>query len=248
MAIIESSLAFKIYALLEENLNTEQYAYLDAEPVKAFRTYNFLVDHMIDGIYPLDIAQDFAIQGINIFMNDNPLITFSPLIKYPKGSNYDTQYPKLTEYLKNQLSKVADIPLITNAIMDITGLSLGQIQNDLKWNDQGPEINIVQLDNYLGEGSSDVVGRFVKETPNKLFIDIDFANKLENDLIIQEEEDAFLFFLGTTILHEYVHLGDYNNGDNYRYPLTEEEGRLFEVIVYGQNVHDYNALEILSKY
>lgn len=108
-------------------------------------------------------------------------------------------------------------------------------------------VEIVQLDNHCGQCNEDTVGRFDKTNPNILLLDIDFVNRLENDITLQQEEDAFMFFLGTTILHEYVHLGDFNNGDNYKYPLTPEEGVLFEVRVYGQNVHDYNAIQILFK-
>ena len=66
-------------------------------------------------------------------------------------------------------------------------------------------------------------------------------------LIEIPESDVLVFWIGTNVLHKYVHLGDFNNGDNYKYPYTEEEGILFEVTVYGQNVHDYNAIEILNK-
>lgn len=120
-----------------------------------------------------------------------------------------------------------------------------KIKEDLKWG-RGPTIHIVQLEEYP-YGNVETVGKFEKEFPDRILLDIDFVEKLENTLIIQEEEDGFLFFLGTTILHEYVHLGDFNNSDNYRYPLTQEEGRLFEVIVYGQNVHDYYAIELLNE-
>ena len=59
--------------------------------------------------------------------------------------------------------------------------------------------------------------------------------------------DSLIFFLGVTILHEYVHYGDYLNGNNYRYPLTEEEGDLFELKVYGQDIDPGTGIFILNK-
>jgi hypothetical protein len=54
---------------------------------------------------------------------------------------------------------------------------------------------------------------------------------------------AFLFFLGTTILHEYVHYGDFQDGVQY----PGEEGDLFELYVYGENVGSENAALILNR-
>ncbi|MDY7395718.1 hypothetical protein UMM65_10725 [Aureibaculum sp. 2210JD6-5] len=48
------------------------------------------------------------------------LISVAPFFKYPEGSNYASQYPKLTEYLKNKMPNIKDIPLIVNTIRDIT--------------------------------------------------------------------------------------------------------------------------------
>lgn len=168
-------------------------------------------------------------------------MTASPLIKYPTNSNYETLYPKLTEYLKNKLPSAGNIPLIVNTINSITGLPNEQIKNDLKWG-QGPTINIVQLDNFGANTSELTVGFFKATTPNDIYLDIDYVNKLENDNLTQYEKDALLFYLGTTILHEYVHYGD--NQDGVDYP--GEEGQLFEILVYGENVTSTNAALILN--
>ncbi|MEZ4968905.1 MAG: hypothetical protein R2814_04450 [Flavobacteriaceae bacterium] len=223
-------------------LNADQINALNIDGRKTISLKNFLT---ADQCSEASIEQGTEMIGA---LAKGSLVSWFPFIKYPdsKAAQYKRDYPKLTEYLKNQLPKVANISKITNAIRDITGLSLEQIKYDLKW-DQGPVVEIVQLDNHCGQCNEDTVGRFDKTNPNILLLDIDFVNRLENDITLQQEEDAFMFFLGTTILHEYVHLGDFNNGDNYKYPLTPEEGVLFEVRVYGQNVHDYNAIQILFK-
>lgn len=163
------------------------------------------------------------------------LVSYKPTFQYPNGSDYAEKYPKLTEYLRNKLPNVKDMPVITNAIQDITNLSLTQIQHDLEWGN-GPTIVIMQLDNYADNTSYKTVGAFDDENPEILLLDIDWVNRLENDITDQGLEDAYLFFLGVSILHEYVHYGDFLNGNRYRYPKTAEEGVLFELGVYGTDV------------
>lgn len=92
---------------------------------------------------------NFVLLAIDALLQGYEVISLSPFVKYPKNSNYETLYPKLTEYLKNQLPKVGNIPKITNAIYEFTQLPLNQIQHDLQWG-KGPEVHIVQLDNYPG--------------------------------------------------------------------------------------------------
>ncbi|HEX6982002.1 MAG TPA: hypothetical protein VF181_04515, partial [Balneolaceae bacterium] len=55
--------------------------------------------------------------------------------------------------------------------------------------------------------------------------------------------DSFSFWIGTTILHEFVHYGDFADGTDY----PGEEGNLFEEDAYGQDVTWTNALEILLR-
>lgn len=74
-------------------------------------------------------------------------------------------------------------------------------------------------------------------------MDIDYVNMVENGTLIENDNDAAIFFIGSTILHEYVHYGDYNNG--FEYP--GEEGWKFEIRVYGDNVNPDNARFILNK-
>lgn len=61
------------------------------------------------------------------------------------------------------------------------------------------------------------------------------------------ESDVLVFWIGTNVLHEYIHLGDFNNGDNYKYPYTEEAGILFEEAVFGEKVFISNAGAVLKR-
>lgn len=78
------------------------------------------------------------------------------------------------------------------------------------------------------------------------FLDIDLVNQLENSTPNSNLANAFVFLIGVTILHEYVHYGDYNfNEDTWLYP--QEEGLLFEKDVYGQSVWISNAEIVLKR-
>ena len=220
--------------------NRTQFYYLSSNYKLTKSIFNFLAENNTGSFYQYNQAKTFAKAAIRAGVNGT-LVTAFPLIKYPENSNYENLYPKLTEYLKNKLPSVGDIPLIVNTINTITDLTSEQIKNDLKWG-QGPIINIIQLDDFGVNTSEKTVGFFKATTPNNIYLDIDYVNKLENGSLTQYEKDALLFYLGTTILHEYVHFGD--NQDGVDYP--GEEGQLFEILVYGENVTSSNAALILN--
>ncbi|MER3374108.1 MAG: hypothetical protein RIM83_05675, partial [Allomuricauda sp.] len=170
------------------------------------------------------------------------LLSVKPYIKYPMGKakEYAQKYPKLTEYLKNQLPNVANISKITDAIHEFTQLPLNQIQHDLQWG-EGPEVHIVQLDNYKpGETDDDTAGYFDSSTPDRIYLDVDYVNLVENE---NSDPDALIFWIGTTVLHEYVHYGNFATG----FEFLGEDGRLFETKVYGENVQPDRARIVLNR-
>ena len=175
--------------------------------------------------------------------NPVTIVTDFPFLQYPLNSGYEIVYPKLTEYLINRFPNIVNVPKIINTIKLITGLSDSQIKEDLTWG-KGPIIHITQLDNFTSRTSDKTVGLFTRSEPDVVHLDIDYVNELENLITDQSQEDAFLFFLGTTLLHEYVHYGDNQDGVEFRDGI--EEGNLFELIVYGENVNPTNAGFILE--
>tara|TARA_R110000796_G_scaffold848_3_gene3254 strand:+ start:4843 stop:6342 length:1500 start_codon:yes stop_codon:yes gene_type:complete len=204
----------------------------------AFRLYDFGTANMWSEKARV-LGKNAVASGTNA-----SLVTLFPFVKYPddKAAQYKSDYPKLTEYLKRQLPKVANIPKIMDAIHGFTKLPKDQIKNDLQWG-EGPELHIVQLDNYNSDTDSDTMGYFDKEKPNQFFLDIDYVRQMENGTLIQNDNDAAIFFIGTTVLHEYVHYGDYNSGFDY----PGEEGRMFEISVYGENVQPDRARIVLNR-
>lgn len=160
--------------------------------------------------------------------NDNTTLSAFPYVKYPKdkAAEYRRDYPKLTEYLKNQLPKIADNPTIVNAFKKFTNMTDAQVKETLTWGgDNSPEIVIEQLEERSGKF----------EEPNIIKIDIDLVNFLENAESGSEFSEKVLFSIAVTILHEAVHFGDFTyNDDFYRgnNPCSNEEGWLFEQEVY----------------
>jgi len=198
---------------------------------------NFIQQNLDENGSILPEAESYVEEVLEAYNNET-LITAFPLVKYPEGSNYAVQYPKLTQYLKNQLPTVKNNSIIVNAIQTYTSLSELSIEENLSWG-SGPTIRIEQLGN-------NIYGEFRKQNdPNSLYIDIDLVNSMENTNPGSESADSFIFLIGVTILHEFVHYGDYNyNGDTWNYP--QEEGLLFEQDVYGQTVWLQNAKIILK--
>ncbi|MFC4220018.1 hypothetical protein [Flagellimonas marina] len=119
-------------------------------------------------------------------------------------------------------------------------MPLSQIQKELQWG-EGPEIHIVQLDNYdPGKTDEDSAGYFDKHTPHRILLDIDYVNLVENET---SDPDALIFWVGTTVLHEYVHYGNFVTG----FEFLGEDGRLFETKVYGENVQPDRARIVLNR-
>lgn len=218
-------------------LATDQFQGLNSWPRKTIGLKNFLVDNNCS-----EEAREQGTQIIEALVNES-LVSWFPFIKYPKpkAAQYKADYPKLTEYLMNQLPRVANITKITNAIKDVTRLPLETIKKDLQW-DEGPVLEIVDFDNDDSPRTdSNTIGAFDPETPNTLYLNKNYVDGLEHNTSSQYEADALLFFIGVTILHEYVHYGDYENGNVYNfYGGPNDEGDIFEAKAYGSDLNVLN--------
>ncbi len=80
-----------------------------------------------------------------------------------------------------------------------------------------------------------VDGRFDRNYPNIVNIDVDLVDALENSPSGSTFSESVLFYIGVTLLHEAVHYGDFNYNEDY-YNI-EEEGYLFEEAAYGGMVN-----------
>lgn len=203
---------------------TPEFDWISSNHAEADRLNNFIKDNTVNGV--LDpLAKEFGLKALEAWMDGYSVISITPIVKYPVGSDYDSNYKKLTEYLKNQLPTLANNTAIVNAFKEYTNATTEQIEQILKWGD-GPEIVIKQLESVSGHFSE----------PNTLEIDIDLINNLENSVSGSTYSESLLFFIAVTILHEAVHYGDFKYNNDYwtgNDPYTNEEGWRFENQVYG---------------
>ena len=240
----------KLHGYIGLNANEiEYFGRNDTNRAKARQINRFLIDESFE-INAIETAKKI-VSGIMI---NQYIVNFMPLVKYPENSDYDSRYPKLTEYLKYELPKIANNQRIVDEINGITDVPKDVIKEALQWG-KGPVIEIEQL-GHSGENEKYGVyrGHVNSADINTLFLDVDLVNDIENLKNSQEFRDAIAFLIGVTILHEYVHLGDVMFGDSFWGELhmssgneEDEAGIVFEKAIFGETVWRTNAGIILNK-
>jgi len=150
------------------------------------------------------------------------------------------QYQRFAQYLQNVISKLLTNQRMMHAISGYGDLTYKQIAKDFTWH-QGPKIIVVESLTSRGLSAD---GKYSHETPNVIYIDKALAMQLEN--ASSADIDAALLRLISTLLHEYVHYGDWT-ADHEEKPY--EAGYAFEEWVYGQIIGNLeDARKVLEKY
>ena len=210
----------------------KNWLYSGSNSIEVSNLIDFLQKNRVHGVVAVE-AVNFAKEVVKAG-EEGILVSAFPFVKYPVGSNYATLYPKLTEYLKNQLPTIKNNQTIINKIVEYGDLSASEVKSQLEWG-KGPEIQIKQLGVHYG--------LFNGNYPNVLNLDIDLINDLENSTPNSRLANSFAFLVGVTILHEFVHYSEYTDS-RWNNP---ESGELFEIDVYGQTVWRNNASIILKR-
>jgi len=153
--------------------------------------------------------------------------------RFVMSKSDQANYPRLTEMVRNIKSMVLNDPNLMAGLKIWTGLSETVILNHLTFG-QGPIIKIEPLDNAYG--------KFRKNDPNVVVINKAFVLGLEQ-ANLESTKKATSFLLAVTLLHEYVHYGDYLSGMEF----PGEEGTEFERGVFGIVVDQTNAYDIFIK-
>lgn len=173
------------------------------------------------------VFADGGIGGYNLSYDE----IYNPLFRFPINSVYENLYPKFNQLVKSEIKTyVMQNPNILGALKKVTGLNEDQIKLHLTWG-RGPTIKIEDIPStFYG---SKPIGQFRPKDPNSLFI-----NKSEVMLFEQNKgftQEAMWFLLVITVLHEYVHYGDYKfDGILAGTDLGDE----FEREVYGRYIND----------
>ena len=192
-----------------------------------------------NGLEEQEYIRDIIEAGLN-----ETLVTTFPLLKFPEGSNYEVDYPRLTEILQQKIPEMANNEIIVNAIHGITEAPIDIIVDALQWG-KGATVIVEQLG---GSGDTERYGAYRghldADLQDNLYIDIDLVNILE-----QSEDDtcfsiAIELLVAVTILHEYTHLGDFQFSEGFWNDLFLEEGGMgneagivFEIDAFGEALY-----------
>ena len=216
------------------------------------------------------VKSKFAIWAINFFM-DNPDRTWEQFYNWfikdtPTGLfqqiilenpvtilNYEflnspnfkmrrldqIKYPKFTQMVKGLKAYAESNSQLLDKLVEISGMSKTQVLDKLTFG-QGPQIELIPGLMSIYDGKP-VYGKFKHNTPNTLNINENYVLGLQQASLPSTIE-ATNFLLAVTVLHEFVHYGNYLTGFN---PAGDEAGNLFENSVYGVVITKYNAYEYI---
>jgi len=189
------------------------------------------------------VGYDFAVppffwsyQGNNgqALLDNYP--NLSPTFQFPLNNNYATLYPRFTEMVMNLKTFVKENPKVMDALQKYSGLTKTQILDHLSFG-QGPIINIVEMEGRIGQ--------FKKENDNKtLEIRASYIRGLEQ-AVLQSTKEGTAFLLAVTILHEYVHYGNFTGK---RSEGAYDFGFGFERDAFNVIVEYFNANSVVIKF
>ena len=166
---------------------------------------------------------------------NNPLRYIDPDGNFELDKSTAKQYPRLAHYLKYTIQDIVKNKKIMSGLYKFGQLTSSDVKNHVKWG-KGPKIEV--------RGLNGANGMFrPNSNSNILIIDKGIIEDLENALI--SDSDAALLFVASTILHEYIHYGDDQDGVDF----PGEEGQKFEEFVYGIDIDNLSqARSILKAY
>lgn len=150
------------------------------------------------------------------------------------------KYPKFTQMVKGLKGYVQGNPLLLSKLVEISGMSQNQVLDKLTFG-QGPQIELIPGLKYKNQA---ILGLFTSLTPEILHIKEDLALGLEH-ASLQLTIEATNFLLAVTVLHEFVHYGNYLTGFD---PEGNESGELFENSVYGMVITRSNAGQYILQF
>ena len=125
-------------------------------------------------------------------------------------------YPRLFHYLKNEVPKLIQNIKIAKALLKYGQIKKSTLSQVLGYG-SGPFVKVAPIMGACGEFSPGV-------NSNELRVNASLVARFEQN----PNDRVLLQTLGATILHELVHWGDDQDGQDY----PGEEGELFEKHVY----------------
>ncbi|MFZ1666531.1 MAG: RHS repeat-associated core domain-containing protein [Flavobacteriales bacterium] len=162
------------------------------------------------------------------FAGGNPLFFIDMAGQYKLPAREQQKSKMFTAYLKKGIAEVLKSDVVMNALMKQSQLSRAQIIEVFKW-DSGPSVEIVKRD-----GPFDVQwdGNYTGGKNGTIQINESLINQLNS--ASDEDKQAALLYVVSTLLHETVHYGDNQDGDieDNQDWQRQEKGKLFESEAY----------------
>lgn len=178
---------------------------------------------------PSNFLQQVVLENPATILNYESLS--SPSFKMRKIDQL--KYPKFTTIIKNLKTEIQNNPTTLNRLVQLTGLTESQVLGSLTFG-QGPTIKLIP--NLMGPSGPNY-GNFDHTNPTYINVNLDFVLGLEQ-ASLSTTRHATAFLLAVTVLHEFIHFGNYISGYD---PNGNEMGNLFEISTYGIIVTHLNA-------
>jgi hypothetical protein len=142
------------------------------------------------------------------------------------------KYPKFTDLIKRLENFVANDKKVMDALIKWSGYNREQILEKVKYG-KGPTIVVKEMTGKYGYFDR-------AENANVINIDASWVRGLESANLLETQE-ATGFFLGVTVLHEFVHQARAANGldRNYEYGYGFEQSA-FNLIIENDGAAPYN--------
>lgn len=145
-----------------------------------------------------------------------------------------TSFPRLTEYVRRRLPEVLNVPIIVRNMRRFGSLDRAELAHALTWGTD-PLIVIVDHTANTCGGIAAVNGCFRSANADRIELNSETVDNFEQDPYGAGSDvnarGQKLFIVGTTILHELCHWGNFHHGVSE----STEQGVAFEVATYGRN-------------
>lgn len=146
------------------------------------------------------------------------------------------KYPKFAQYVRFRMPELLSVASVVSSVKKYGGLSREEFAHALRWKND-PLIVITPLDAGQCSGSGAANGCFRASNSHQIEIDTGRVEDFEKDPygkgIDFNSGKKAVFIVGTILLHELCHWGNYKNGINY---TAGEEGKDFETAAYGRDI------------
>ncbi len=144
-------------------------------------------------------------------------------------------YPRLKRYIQYRMPEVLQVSSIRRNMKTYGSLDTRAFRNALTWG-SGPLVVIKELSNFQC-GVQWANGCFVHSRPDQIELDLTLSSDFEENpygagSIDRTSSGRRVFIIGTTILHELCHWGNFHAGKGE----ATEQGIAFEVATYGRNI------------